>query len=130
MFTIENTNYGLQVTIVGGLDPSDAESWLQRIERALENVERPFGVLVDVREAKLFQQDAQAALKQGMEACAKAGMERATVVLNGAVATLQARRLARETGIASWQRYVDAASDPSWRNKALGWIVHGRDPES
>ncbi len=130
MYTIENKDYGLLVTIVGGLDRSDAEGWLKSMEKALEKVERPFGILVDVREAKLFQQEAQASLKQGMEACAKAGMERAAVALNGAVATLQARRLARETEIDSWQRYVDAASDPSWRQKALGWIMHGRDPET
>ena len=115
MFKIENKDYGLLVTIQGGLDASDAEAWLTGMEEALRQTQRPFGILVDVREAKLFQQEAQAALKRGMEACARAGMERAAVALNGAVATLQARRLARETGISSWQRYVDAASDPAWR---------------
>ena len=122
MYSIEQEEFGLRLRIVGGLTPEEAKAWLAELGMAIQEAKKPFGVLVDVREARLFMPEAQASLKQGMEACREEGMQRACVVLNSAVATLQARRLARETGIETWQRYVDASETPDWEDQALGWI--------
>jgi len=50
------------------------------------------------------------------------------VVLNSAIATLQARRLGKETGTDRWARYIDA-SHPDWEKIALDWLVSAKDPE-
>lgn len=128
MYTIEQEEYGLRLSIVGGLAEEEARAWLAEMGKAIRDAKKPFGVLVDVREAKLFMPEAQAVLKQGMELCRRGGMERACVVLNSAVATLQARRLAKETGIDTWQRYVDASETREWEDHALGWIQEGIKP--
>ena len=49
------------------------------------------------------------------------------MVLNSAIATLQARRLAKQTGIAPSIRYIDASAEPEWEKarpkprKLLRW---------
>ena len=67
-------------------------------------------------------------LKEAILFCKKVGMERNAVVLNSAIATLQARRLGKETGTDRWARYIDA-SHPDWEKIALDWLVSAKDPE-
>ena len=35
------------------------------------------------------------------------------------------KRLAKETGIYEWERYIDASSHPNWEEDAMKWIVSG-----
>jgi hypothetical protein len=55
-------------------------------------------------------------------------MERSCVILESAVVTMQFVRLARQSGIYSFERYINAASHPDWHKKALGWIENKIDP--
>ncbi len=128
MYRIQNEDFGVRIKIDGSLGVERAQVWLGDLAKVLDKTKSPFGVIVDVREAKIFLPQTQEILKKGMEACFKAGMERAAVVLSSAVGTLQARRLARETGIDTWQRYVDASSHKDWERRALDWILNGVDP--
>jgi hypothetical protein len=56
-------------------------------------------------------------------------MERNAVVLNSAIATLQARRLGKETGIDATSRYIDASTEQEWEKIALNWLVGAVDPD-
>ncbi len=128
MYLVEIKDYGLLVQVRGSLGVEDAQVWLQDIKDSLEKVSAPFGIIVDVREAKIFLPQTQEVIKSAIEVCAKGGMERAAVILNNAVSTLQARRLARESGTATWQRFLDASYQEDWEEKALQWLINGIDP--
>ena len=56
-------------------------------------------------------------------------MERNAVVLNSAIASLQARRIAKETGISEWVRYIDSSTEPDWERVAMEWLTAGADPQ-
>ena len=58
------------------------------------------------------------------------GMERSAVILANATVTLQFKRIARETGIDAWERYVDASSVPDFETAAVDWITKGAFQES
>jgi hypothetical protein len=56
-------------------------------------------------------------------------MERNAVILASAIATLQARRIAKETGIDRWARYIDASSRNDWEKIAVDWLTRGVEPD-
>jgi len=58
----------------------------------------------------------------------KAGMERSCVILESSTIAMQFERLAKASGIYSFERYINAAGHPDWRAKALGWIEKSVDP--
>ncbi|HEX3127241.1 MAG TPA: hypothetical protein VH394_07910, partial [Thermoanaerobaculia bacterium] len=90
---------------------------------------RKFPVLMDMRHSRAFPADAQVILKEAILFFKQVGMERNAVVLNSAIATLQARRLGRETGIDSTSRYIDASTEQDWEKVAIDWMVAAVDPE-
>lgn len=57
-------------------------------------------------------------------------MVRSVAIVENAITKLQFARIARETGIYAWERYVDASRDWDWEQRGLDWIIEGRDPDA
>lgn len=56
-------------------------------------------------------------------------MQRSAVVLSNAILTLQFKRIAKETGIYEWERYIDASKNPNWEEIATDWLEKAIDPD-
>ena len=54
-------------------------------------------------------------------------MERSVVILDNVITTMQFKRIAQETGIYQWERYIDASSTGNWQKAGEDWIVKGID---
>jgi len=130
MHRIEETPYGYRVTFEGFLQREDAGTFLAAMKRTVKPRTGGFSVLVDMRTSRAFPAEAQEVVKQAILFCKAAGLERNAVVANSAIATLQAKRLARETGIEDGIRYIDAASEPDWERVAIDWLTSGIDPDA
>jgi hypothetical protein len=130
MHRIEETQYGYRVTFEGFLQRDDAGALLDSMRSTVKPRAGGFSVLVDMRTSRAFPAEAQEAVKQAILYCKEVGLERNAVVLNGAIAALQARRLARETGIEDDIRYIDAANEPEWERVAVDWLTAGIDPDA
>ena len=65
---------------------------------------------------------------EGQGAYRKAGMVRSCVILQSATVTMQFQRLAMESGIDSYERYINAAAHPDWEVKAVDWLEKQVDP--
>ena len=127
MHRIEETPYGYRIYFDGFLLRDDAGDLLLRMREMVRPRAGGFQVLVDLRHSRAFPAESQEVLKEAIQHCKETGMERNAVVLNSAIATLQARRLGKETGIDRWARYIDA-SRPGWEKVALEWLVDAKDP--
>jgi len=130
MHRIEETPYGYRLTFEGFLQRDDAGTLLAAMKRTVKPRAGGFSVLVDMRTSRAFPAEAQEVVKQAILFCKEAGLERNAVVANSAIATLQAKRLARETGIEAGIRYIDAASEPDWERVAIEWLTAGIDPDA
>ncbi len=128
MYSIEETGYGYRVTLEGFLQRDEAAALLAEMKRRVRPREGGFALLIDLRGSRAFPAEAQEVLKQVILLCKDAGLERNAVVLNSAIATLQARRLARETGIDKWIRYIDASSEADWETVADQWLDQAVEP--
>jgi hypothetical protein len=127
MVQLEETDFGLRVTFHGFMEPEAMSRLLAAVRRRIAPRE-PFGVLTDMRHTLAFPSDTQEVIRSCFLHLKETGMERQALVLNSAIATLQAKRLAREAGILDRCRYVDAAQDPEWEKTATDWLRHGLEP--
>ena len=130
MHRIEQTKYGYKLVFEGFIQKQDLSTLLDDMKRTIRPRGGAFPVLMDMRHSRAFPADATVILKEAILFFKQAGMERNAVVLNSAIATLQARRLARETGIDASIRYIDASTEQDWEKIAIDWLVRAVDPEA
>jgi hypothetical protein len=128
MYSIAETSYGYRILLEGFLQRDEAAALLAEMRTTAKPRDGAFSVLVDMRLSRAFPAEAQEVLKQTILVCKEAGMERNAVVLNSAIAALQARRIAKETGIDEWIRYIDASNEPDWERVAEEWLDQAVEP--
>lgn len=129
MYSIEETSYGYKVRFEGHLQRDVAGALLAEVRSLIRPQGSAFSVLVDLRGSRAFPPETQDLLRAAIAHFKEAGMERNVCVLDSAVAALQARRLAREAGVAEVSRTIDASGRPDWERIALDWLVRAIDPD-
>jgi hypothetical protein len=129
MHKIEKTEFGFRLTFDGFIKADEMKTWAADSKKALESVPSRFGVFVDMRNLKPLPPDAQAPMEEGQKLYKQKGMERSVVILNSASLTMQFKRIAKETGIYGWERYVDASKTADWEKVGLDWVKKGVDPD-
>ncbi|NOT09484.1 MAG: hypothetical protein HOP28_14935, partial [Gemmatimonadales bacterium] len=118
------------LTLSGFITVEEMRRWGQEIVQALSSLPDTFGIFVDLRTLAPLPPEAQAAMKQGQMFAKRRGMVRSVAIVENAITKLQFARIARETGIYAWERYVDASRDWDWEQRGLDWIIEGRDPDA
>lgn len=127
-YEVKSTDYGLELSILGFISPSEVGTMNQEIERVGSQQSDGFGVIVDMRANRAFSNEVAELMKEQIGLCVKTGMNRAAVVLQSAIMTLQARRLVTETNMEQRIRFIDASSDGDWMATAREWIDKGVEP--
>ncbi len=130
MHRISRHDYGYELTFGGTLDLDEMICWREESRKALVEAPKSFGVLIDMRDLRPggLKADAQPVMVAGQQMYRKAGMVRSCVILQSATVTMQFQRLAHESGIDSYERYINAAAHPDWRAKAVAWIENKVEP--
>ncbi|RZV10562.1 hypothetical protein BDK88_1731 [Natrinema hispanicum] len=129
MYTIEEMDFGFQITFAGKMDADELHEWADDSQAVLRDSPDEFGVLVDMRDLKLLNDDEQQLMRDGQQHYQEAGMVRSSVILDSAILTLQFRRLAKESGIYDWERYLNAGTTDDWYQQAVDWLVDEIDPD-
>ena len=127
MHKIEKKSYGFKLTFGDSITADEMNEWVEESKRALVGKSGRFGVFVDMRTLKPLASATQEVMKKGQKLYKDKGLERSVVILNSPTLTMQFKRIAKETGIYQWERYVDASSHPDWEKTALNWIEKGVD---
>ncbi len=129
MYKIEKKDYGFMLTFADDISENEMLKWVEESKSTLTSTSSKFGVFVDMRTLKPLSSEAKAAMEKGQKLYKESGMERSVVILNNPVILLQFKKIAKESGIYQWERYLDASSDSMWENKALQWIKNNIDPD-
>jgi len=129
MYKIEKKDFGYKLTFGGFIKLDEMKQWVDESKKTLESSPSKFGVMVDMRELKPLPKDAQEHMQVGQKSYKDKGMERSVVILNSAVLTVQFKRIAKETGIYDWERYINAAKDSNWEETGIKWLVDALDPD-
>ncbi len=124
------TEYGFRSTAPGYIIPAEARLWFEDLQTRVLGLEgRSFGLLVDSRTQKSNPPETQEIIREAMVWLREHGMQRSVVVLDSTVALIQILRIAKSTGVFSYERYLDALKDVHWERKAVDWLVRGVDPD-
>ena len=107
----------------------ELERWGRDIAVALSELPKMFGVFVDMRGLVPLASDALGALRQGQLYARHLGMQRSVVIVDSAAVAEQFERVARETRIYAYERYINALTEPNWEQMGLDWIVDAIDPD-
>lgn len=128
MYRIEKAGYGVKLTFGGFIQPDEMAKWYTESETTARTLPSRFGVFVDMRDLKPLPAESQTKMQAGQKLFKAKGMERSVVVLNNPTTTFQFKRIANETGIAQWERYIDASTNADWEEKGRQWLVSAKDP--
>lgn len=129
MYKIEKTGYGVKMTFDGFVTAEEMAQWLAESKKRIPSLGTQFGVFVDMRTLKPLATDSQAVMQEGQKLYKQAGMRRSVVILNNAVTTIQFKRIAKDTGIYEWERYINAAATPEWEQAGVNWLTRAVDPD-
>ena len=128
MYKIDKTDLGFYLTFAGDMTKGEIERWYVESEHALTGQQSPFGVIIDMRTLAPLPVEAQEVMVRGQSMYRSRGMERSCVILDDAITTIQFMRLARQSGIFKYERYIDASTHKDWLATAQNWVEHGVSP--
>ncbi|NMB79706.1 MAG: hypothetical protein GYA23_11510 [Methanomicrobiales archaeon] len=128
MYRVEKTAYGFKQVFSGAIPAADMAQWLEESRGKLGTVAGTFASLVDMRGLLPLLPDAQKILDDGKNLYRARGMRRSCVILDSPVITMQFRRMAKESGTDTFERYIDASTHPNYMTLAMDWLMNGKDP--
>lgn len=129
MYKIEKREYGLHLTFGDFVSATEMRRWLQESFEFLPEQPHSFSVFVDMRTLAPLDPDVQAIIRDGQRLYKQRGMVRSVVILNSPVVTMQFKRIAHQSGIYEWERYIDASSTSDWDKQGMAWILDAVDPD-
>jgi hypothetical protein len=128
VYKIDKTDLGFNLTFAGDMTKDEVEKWYTESEQALIGQQSPFGVIIDMRTLAPLPVEAQEVMVRGQSMYRSRGMERSCVILDDAITTIQFMRLARQSGISKYERYINASAHRDWLAKARNWVRHAIAP--
>lgn len=128
MYKIDKADFGVKLVFDGFIEAEEMSRWVADAEKSLSTLSGGFGVFVDMRTLKPLNAEAQAQMEIGQKLFKAKGMARSVVILNNAITTMQFKRIAKQTGIDAWERYIDASSEPAWEKKGIDWLKNSIEP--
>jgi hypothetical protein len=129
MYKIEKKPSGFLITLAGVMSREELQQWYDESVEELATAPKNFGVIVDMQTAAPMPLEDQKWVIKVQELFKNKGMERSAVVLTGAIVTNQFKRMAIESGIHDYERYIDAEKTPDWVHLATDWVINGNDPD-
>ena len=129
MYKIEKKNYGVKLVFSGVITQEEMVKWVTESASIIKTLPAKFGVFVDMRELKTLSQESKSEMEKGQILYKTKGMERSVVILESAVTMMQFKKIAKETGIYEWERYIDASAVKDWEEKGKKWLVSAIDPD-
>jgi hypothetical protein len=130
MYNIQKTSWGYEITFGDTIKAPEMQKWHEESVQILATAKPEFGVFVDMRTLKPLAEDAKSIMEAGQRLYKAKGMVRSVVILASKLLTLQFQRIAAESGIDQWERYVDSTSTPNWHELGVAWVRDGVEHES
>ncbi len=129
MYQIERKDYGYYLTFGDLIKADEMNQWVKESKQEMLSAPPQFGVFVDMRTLAPLPEDAQMAMQEGQKLYKAKGMTRSVVIVNSKITKMQFMRIAKETGIYEWERYIDATAVPNWEEVGVAWLTNAADPD-
>jgi len=128
MYAIGPLPCGFQIVFAGEVTTRELLAWLEDVRRHIVAPPKNFGLLLDLRSLAPLSPSATRVLAKGLRLCQERGLGRTAVVVLSRSTQLEFTRLAKESGIYQWERYLSVEDTPDWHGRGVAWISQGIDP--
>ncbi len=130
MFNIKKTTYGIRITFSGIVNLEEMNAWIQESMNILPDSPKNFHVFADMRELEPVSLFVQRVFEKGQQIYKRKGMVRSVVIVNNNIVKRQFEKIAKESDIYNWERYIDANNNPDWEEKGMYWLLNTIDPDT
>lgn len=129
MYNIERTQYGMKHTFQGILDPKEMKQWYQESAQMVQEIPKPFGVVMDMRDTYPFRHETEEIIYEAQKLINKNGLGRVAVISEDPKVLTQARQISKYSETNKKQRFIDSMTRKNWKQLSEKWIVEGVDPD-
>jgi hypothetical protein len=129
MYRIEKKPYGYKLTFSDFIKVDEMTKWVEDSKKELATAKGPFGIFVDMRELKTLTPESTKVMTEGQLLYKEKGLERSAVILENAIVTMQFKRIAKQSGIYAWERYINASAEKNCEKVGEDWITKAIDPD-
>jgi hypothetical protein len=127
MYSFERTQYGVKLVFSGMIDQAEMARWVEESRPLVASLPDRFCVFVDMRDLKPLDPAAEVHMQAGQRMYRDKGLMRSVVILNSPRLTMQFKRIALESDIYHWERYIDAGKTTNWEEIGLRWLIEAVD---
>jgi hypothetical protein len=128
MHKIEATDFGFKIIAADITEPEEMEQFKFEIIHTLAEHNRPFSLLIDIRELLPVSPEIAEIIKEIQISCRKMSLERAAIIVNSPVLEQQAAQIGFEAATSKYDRIIDISKYPDGENTALAWASEGIEP--
>lgn len=130
MYQVQVTEFGFRFTFEDFIKQEEMQAFYDESLKALKDSGRTaYGVLVDMRNLKPLPPESKAIVEKCQRAFKEGGLVRSALLLSNPITTMQFKRIAKESGVYKWERFVDGSENENPEKIALDWIVNQIDPD-
>ncbi|HCX24870.1 MAG: hypothetical protein CMB80_34220 [Flammeovirgaceae bacterium] len=130
MYKIEVKKYGFKFTFGGFIKEFEMQEYYEKAEKTLkESGLTAYCVMVDNRNLKPLPPESKAIIDKAQRLFKQGGLVRSVLLLNNPVTTLQFKRIAKETGVYEYERFIDASQYANYEEVAEAWLTDAIDPD-
>lgn len=130
MYAIEKQPLGFKLVFKGSIAAGEMQQWVDDSRAALSNAPPSFGLFMDMRALQPLPLESQRVMLLGQQLYQRRGMRRSVVIIQDPMTRVQFTRLAHESGVDHWERYISAEDTPDWEKRGWAWIQAGVDPDA
>lgn len=131
MYKVEAREFGFLLVLKGKvLDEEMQQFHLASVLTLKESGRKRYGILLDIRELLPVSAKSRIIIKKNQRMFKKNGLMRGAIILGHPETAAQFIRMAKETGVYEWGRFIDTFICRNWERAALNWIVRGIDPNT
>ncbi len=127
-WNIEKKPYGFKLTFSGSISPEEMQEWADASRRTVTFSGAKHGVVVDMVNLKPLSNESQTIMVGTQSMYKKLGMKLSAVLVPNTIIAMQFRRLAKESGIDAWERYIDVSKVSNPEKVAEDWVMNEIDP--
>ena len=120
------TDYGLEVKVTQVLEPEVARLWKHQMREAIQHVEGPFSLLLDLTGVDLASRKTPEEIYQIIKDCRRAGLRRLAILVDSEGMWQRSKGYVRSGGLQEITHFFRADEDPGYEEKAIQWI---REPK-
>ena len=129
MHEVEETEYGLRLTLDGYIEAEEMAEHCDQIRSAVDREPGSFCVVADLRGATAMPDSAAEELQETMAYCDRNGLERSAGVFESTTTAMQIQKMAEKVNHAGGNTvFIDASDVTEWEDAALDWARDGEKP--